>query len=836
MGEVWRAHDTRLDRSVAIKVLPAEFAHNAQLKARFEREAKTISQLNHPNICTLYDVGTESGTEFLVMELVDGETLADRIARGPLPIGDVLRFGVQIAEALDRAHSAGVVHRDLKPGNVMLTRSGAKLLDFGLAKSSGALDISAEAATVQKALTQEGTIVGTFQYMSPEQLEGADVDHRTDIFALGAVLYEMTTGKRAFEGKTKTSLIAAIVSGEPVPISSVQPLVPPALEHVVQKCLAKERDERWQSARDIAGELQWIAQSRSSAESARTATRRRAQPWTLAAAALAAALIAAAATAFVLTRNRHSEPPMVLSLTVPPQAPYAFQYQLALSPDGTMVAFVAHAQSGTSLWVRDLAQREPRPLPQTADAQFPFWSPDGQSIGFFAEGKLKRIAIAGGPPQPICAAAGGHGGDWNRDNVIVCSAGENPLYRVDAGGGAPRPVTRLLPTEEAHRWPSFLPDGNHFVFLGDSSQTENHHIKVGSLGDGSSRDLFQGVTNARFVEPGYLLFVRGGALLAQRFDTKALAVRGEPRVIAENVSGCGENHAKEFSAAANGRLLYRTARPEAQLIRVDRGGNAVENVGEPRRLGENFRSSPDGQRIAFETQDADGRGDDIWVLDRTRPVVSRLTFDAVSDISPTWSPDGTKIAFLSMRSELGGGYLADIASPTNPQRLAENLRPVSWVGDVIAGDVPKGSQIDIVIYSVKSGRTEPYLTSPFAETDPMLSPDGRRIAYRSNESGRDEIYVEDFPSHAHRRQISNAGGIYPAWRRDGRELFYIAADRSLAAVDMGSDAAAPRTLFRLPGDSYEAAADGQHFLVDQPIEDVTKQPITVVTNWLGGGR
>ena len=831
MGEVWRAHDTRLDRSVAIKILPAEFAHNAQLKARFEREAKTISQLNHPNICTLYDVGRENGTDYLVMELVEGETLADRIVRGPLPIGDVLRYGVQIAEALDRAHSAGVVHRDLKPGNIMITRGGAKLLDFGLAKSGAVLTtVSAEEATVARSLTQEGTIVGTFQYMSPEQLEGADVDHRTDIFAFGAVLYEMVTGKRAFEGKNKTSLIAAIVGGEPKAISSVQPMAPLALEHVVQKCLTKERDERWQSARDIAGELQWIAQSRSG-EAAKAPARRRGQPWTLAAVALAAAMIAAAATAFFLMRNRRTDPPMVLSLTLPPNAPYQFFNQAALSPDGTAVAFVTWGGSGHSLWLRELAQREARPLPETAGAMYPFWSPDGQSIGFFADGKVKRIAVAGGPPQVICAAASGLGGAWSGDGVILFGDGENPLYRVDARGGTPKTVTKLTPGEEGHRWPSFLPDGDHFIYLGDAPRTENHHIKVGSLRDGSSRDLFQGVTNAQFVAPGTIFFVRAGALLAQRFDVKALALAGEPRVLAENVAPSGENHVREFSAASNGRLIYRVARPEAQLTWVDRTGKAIETIGEPRRFGPIFRLSPDQQSLVFATLDLDSRGDDIWMIDRGRPVTSRLTFDPATENSPVWSPDGTKLVFLSMRTGLGDAYLTDVASPANVRRLADNLQPTSWVGDLVVGSIGVGSQYDLGVYSFKTGKMEPYVTSPFIEQSPALSPDGRRIAYESNESGRFEVYVEEFPSHARRRQISSGGGADPHWRADGRELYYIARDRSLTAADMTNDKSTPKPLFQIPGDSYEAAADGR-FLVDRPLEDITKQPMTVVTNWL----
>ncbi|HKS25010.1 MAG TPA: protein kinase [Thermoanaerobaculia bacterium] len=831
MGEVWRAHDTRLDRSVAIKLLPGEFAQNAQLKARFEREAKTISQLNHPNICTLYDVGRENGTDYLVMEFVDGETLADRIARGPLPVGDVLRFGVQIAEALDRAHTAGVVHRDLKPGNIMIAKSGAKLLDFGLAKSGAVLTLSADDATVQKSLTQEGTIVGTFQYMSPEQLEGAAVDHRSDIFAFGAVLYEMITGKRAFEGKTKTSLIAAIVGGEPQAISTVQPLAPRALDHVVQKCLAKDRDERWQSARDIAGELQWIAESRSS-ESAKAPARRRAHPWMLAAVALAAAAIAAAATGLVLMRNRHPDRPMVLSLTMPPNAPYQFIQQAALSPDGNSVAFIARTATGTLLLLRDLGQRDARPLPETAGARFPFWSPDSRSIGFFAEGKLKRIAVAGGPPQTICAAGAAHGGSWSRDGVILFSDGENPLYRVDANGGAPRLVTKLAPGEEGHRWPWFLPDGDHFLFLGDAPRTENHHIKVGSLKDGSARDLFQAVTNAQYVEPGYLLFVRGGALIAQRFDAKALNLTGEPAVVAENVTISGDNHLREFSAAGNGRLIYRALRPEAQITLVDRTGKAVETIGEPRRLGTVFRFSPDQQRIAFDTTDADDRGEDVWVLDRSRGVTSRVTFDPATDFSPTWSPDGTKFVFGSFRVATQGAFMADLANPTSARMIAENFRPETWVGDIIAGDTLFSTLTDVRVYSLKTGRVEQYLHSPsFSYLSPALSPDGRWIAYESDESGRSEVYVEEFPSHARRRQISTGGGSYPNWRLDGRELFYISGDHSLAAADVTNEKSTPKPLFHLSGETYEAAADGEHFLVDLPLEDFTKQPFTVMTNW-----
>jgi serine/threonine protein kinase len=465
MGEVWRGRDTRLDRSVAIKILPAEFAQNAQFKQRFEREAKTISQLSHPNICTLYDVGEN----YLVMELLDGESLAEKLAKGPLPLEQVLRYGVQIADALDKAHRAGIVHRDLKPGNIMITKSGAKLLDFGLAKVGASIDL--DGPTQHKPLTQEGAIVGTFQYMAPEQLEGEEADARTDIFAFGAVLYEMATGQRAFEGKTKTSLIASIVTAQPKPMSQVQPLTPPALEHVVRKCLAKDRDDRWQSAHDIAEELRWISEAGSQAGVATSLTLRRKTRERIAwiAALVLTALVAAA---FGLRRPRPI-PVITSSITAPLHAPFEFIGQATLSPDATSIAFVGFGKSGTSLCIRPMDKNEPRQLAGTQGALAPFWSPDGKSLGFFADGKLKRIAVAGGPARVISVAEGPFpGGTWNKHDVIVFSAeGSGPLYRVDAAGGKPQALTKLSPEEEAHRWPAFLPDDEHIIFLGDAART-----------------------------------------------------------------------------------------------------------------------------------------------------------------------------------------------------------------------------------------------------------------------------------------------------------------------------------------------------------------------------
>ncbi|HEY8847820.1 MAG TPA: protein kinase, partial [Thermoanaerobaculia bacterium] len=581
----WRGRDTRLERSVAIKILTAEFAQNPQFKLRFEREARTISQLNHPNICTLYDVGEN----YLVMELLEGESLADRLTKGPLPLEQVLRYGTQIADALDKAHRAGIIHRDLKPGNIMLTKSGAKLLDFGLAKSGAPIDL--DGATQHRPLTQEGTILGTFQYMAPEQLEGEEADARTDIFGFGTVLYEMATGHRAFEGKTKTSLIAAIVSGEPKPMSQIQPLTPPALEHVVRKCLTKDRDDRWQSAHDIAEELRWIGEAGSQAGAAVPLTIRRKSQERIA--WITALVLTAIVAAALGLRRPRPEPAITSSITAPLHAPFEFFAQAALSPDGNSIAFVAHGKSGLSLWIRPIDRNEPRMLPGTQGGRRPFWSPDGRSLGFFGDGKVKRIAVAGGPPQVICDVGGPFGGGaWNRHDVIVFSGADTgPLYRVDAHGGKPQPVTKLGAREEAHRWPQFLPDDEHFIFLGDAARTEDHHIKVGSLGDGSSRDLMQAVTNAIYAEPDQLLFVRDGSLLAQPFNARSLTLDGEPRVVAEHLVENGLHH-YEFSASANGRLTYRSASPDAQLAWVDRTGKVIETVGEPRRFG-TFCISPD---------------------------------------------------------------------------------------------------------------------------------------------------------------------------------------------------------------------------------------------------
>ena len=827
MGEVYRARDTRLERSVAVKILPAEMARDVQLRTRFEREAKTISQLNHPNICTLHDVGEN----FLVMELLEGETLADRIARGPLPMEQVLRFGAEIARALDGAHRHAVTHRDLKPGNVMITRAGAKVLDFGLAKPGNEAVVDLGGATVQKSLTAEGTIVGTFQYMAPEQLEGARVDHRTDIFALGAVLYEMATGKRAFDGKTKTSLIAAIVAAEPKPIHELQPLTPPSFERLVTKCLAKDPEERWQSAHDVADELTWIADTLGKEVGS---GRRSSPPWMFATAALALALIGAVGAA-VFARRSVVEPAMTLSLAMPPRM-FEFYNQAALSPDGATVAFVGYNPGQSALWVRKVDEQKPRMLAGTEGARQPFWSPDGKALGFFAGGKLKRIYVAGGSPQVICPATTGFGGTWNRDGVILFSgAFADPILRVDANGGKPQPVTRLDKTEEAHRWPSFLPDGEHFLFLGDAPLTEDHHIRIGSLKDGTSKVLAQAVTNAVYAEPSTVLFVRGGSLMAQSLDLDGKVLTGEPRVLAENVASNAQNHRFEFSVADRGRLIYRSVNPNSQLAWVDRSGKLLQTLGEPRRYGE-IRLSPDQKRIAFQQMDADGRGEDIWLLDASRGVTTRFTFHPASELASAWSPDGSKIAFMSMRTGYGDLYVSDVANPAAAERITSGQTgtafPTDWSRDGKHIIVERSDErnTDLYVYSFETKKLEPYVNTPYEEYAGVLSPDGTRIAYVSEESGRSEVYVERFPSRAERRQISTSGGWNPRWAPNGRELFYL-TDVEYRSIDVTDENAASQVLFRDTSGTYDVAADGQRLLIARPVEDITTVPLTFVSNW-----
>ena len=841
MGEVYKARDTRLDRAVAVKILPAEFAQNAQHKTRFEREAKTISQLNHPNICTLHDVGHENGTDYLVMELLEGESLADRIAKGPLPLSEVLKYGVQIAEALGKAHRESVIHRDMKPGNIMLTKSGAKLLDFGLAKS-GFVPLAPDGGTIQKPLTQQGTILGTFQYMAPEQLAGEEPDARTDIFALGAVLYEMTTGKRAFEGKSKTSLIGAIVSGQPKPISELQPLTSPALEHVIKKCLAKEPDDRWQSATDIAEELRWIGEVGSQAGVSTPLTMRRKTreliAWAL------AAMFAVSTVVFAigyLQRAPRPVAPIHFVITPPPGTsliPFD-ELGLSLSPDGSRLAFVAIGQDGKKkIWLRSFDSLDAQAIPETDGAWYPFWSPDGRYLGFFADGKLKKVDLLGSSPQTLCDAPSGRGGTWSRDGVILFAPNiESPIYKVAASGGAPSPVTRYDPkTEVTHRWPQFLPDGRHFFYVVRAKEKgkERGRLFVASLDSPEGKLVSEDASNATFIPPNQLLFGRSGDLLTQPFDLEQFRTIGEPiPLVKEKLSWWEAKNFFVFTAAPNGALVYLPAVAQRVQMRwVDRTGRPVADIDEPGFI-HDARLSPDGGKIAYVRSETAGRSD-IWIRDLGRDQSSRFTFASGIYNAPRWSPDASRIAFECQPKNVLDLCIKGFNGDVDLLLESSNFKTLgSWSpdGSAIAYTVqdPQTSLDLWLLPQTGSRQPKVFLRTAYEERDPEFSPNGRWVAYVSNESGKPEVYVRGVASTSAQWQISTAGGAQPRWRRDGKEIFFTSPDGKLmaASVDatMTFQPANPRPLFELPALPRRGAPifedvspDGQKFLLTVPTE------------------
>jgi len=847
MGEVYRARDTRLDRSVAIKVLPAELAHRADLRARFEREARTISSLNHPNICALYDVGDD----YLVMELLEGETLAERIARGSVPIEQLLRTGIEIADALDKAHRRGIIHRDLKPANIMLTKSGAKLLDFGLAKESPLGGDDQTDATVAKGLTSEGTIVGTFQYMSPEQLEGANADARTDIFALGAVLYEMATGRRAFEGKSRASLIAAILGTQPPPIAQLRPMTPPALDRVVQACLAKDPDDRWQTAHDVMLELRFIAESSSAAGVPAPVARRRA--WRERGAWIVAAAAVVAATVIAITAMKRTPPVGGLAqfaIDMPPDLTlFPFDTKgMAISPDGTMIAFVAaDVQGKPSLYIRNLATTKITPLAGTDDASYPFWSPDSSQLGFFAGQKLHRIDARGGTAVTLADAASARGGTWNRDGVIVFAPTiSSELYRISAGGGRPERVTKFERKQIRHRWPWFLPDGKHFLYgAGDD-------LMAGSLDGKLHKRIVANVSNAVFAPPDRLVFSRGAVLMSQRFDPDALAVSGEAAPLPfGNVAHMSSKQLSIVSASENGTLAFLPEPDGAtRLVWVDRKGHEDGEIGEAGGY-DDAALSPDGKRIAVARSAPDGN--DIWLVDASNGSFSRLTFHPGLYGFPCWSRDSKQIAFFLQMNATGQVCTRSLDGAERTPVLMSGTwqMPNDYSPDgttlltfvqtpTAAGD----------LYTLSLGEKPvmtPFVATPFDESAATFSPDGRWVAYQSNASMRNEVYVRRYPLGPEQWQISNAGGGSPMWSPDGKELFYASGD-TIMRVPIGGGAAlnpgTPAPLFRIPG--HHAAPrlsgsvsrpvisgitpDKQHFLFRLGTEQGLPS-INVVLNW-----
>lgn len=847
MGEVFLARDTRLGRNVAIKLLPPELAANAQFRSRFEREAKTISQLNHPHICTLHDIGTEDGSSYLVMELVSGESLSEVLSRRPLPPADVLRYGAQIAEALAAAHSAGVVHRDLKPGNVMITKSGAKLLDFGLAKSS-VIDVDADDATQHKPLTQEGTILGTFQYMAPEQLEGEEADARTDIFALGALLYEMATGVRAFGGKTKTSLIAAIVKEQPPPISQLQPLAPAALQHVIDRCLAKDRDERWQSARDVAAELRWISAAGSQVGAPAPAVRRGVRRKSLLVIAVLGWLLAclgAGATLTTWRRAQAASKPTRLEIAQPLDE--SFNQPLAVSPDGRRVAMIVPG-TPPHLAVRDLDSGETRHLAGTGAAIFPFWSPAGNALGFFATGSLKTVDLLTGAVQTVCAAAEGRGGTWGRDGVIVFAPDyRSPLMKVSENGGLPSPATSL-PAENSHRNPMFLPDGKHFLYcaVSLSSNVAETSVRVASIDGSVDRPVLPHASNLSFVD-GMLLFARDRNLVAQPFDVKSMAVQGKPVVLAQSVEWYLARWLATFGAGGDTLVYRRAPAPQRQLLVLD------SPTGAPRPFGEVASYaypavSPDGQKVTVNRGSTAAGGSDLWMIDVASGSTVRVTFRAqgTMDDTASFSPDGQRMAVASTDAEgmhrawlqpVGGGaeeYL-------RPDSELDFVRVGDWTADgravlTEAQRPMRASDIELIPLD-GSRRMLPLLNSVASENLPTISPNGRWMAYESDESGRVEIYVTDFPAAKSKWQVSNGGGSMPGWSADGDTLYYLSNRRLLAASvrvagGFSSDPAKPVDALGEGITGYAVARNTGRIIALREL-DSGEPPLTVVLNWRG---
>jgi Tol biopolymer transport system component len=853
MGEVYRALDTRLERTVAVKILPSHLSEDPEAKQRFDREARAISSLSHPNICHLYDVGQQDGTSYLVMEYLEGETLSDRLVRGALPLGQVLKYGAQIADALHKAHRCGVVHRDLKPGNVMLTASGAKLLDFGLAKPAAMLSgtaLTAEAVP-STPMTQEGTIVGTFQYMSPEQVEGKELDGRSDIFSLGAVLYEMVTGKRAFPGKSQLSVASAILEKEPEPISAVKPMTPRGLDHVVRKCLAKAPDERWQSAGDLAGELRWIGDAEKPEQPlAATAPKAACRRW-VAAGFVACALLAGAGLGW-------------WSKSIAPKQTtfFASPFQLgpnglALSPDGKMVAMVAYWDQGNKymIWKYRLGDALPAIVEGTDGASYPFWSPDGQSIGFFAQGKLKRTDIGGKSMQVICDAPNGRGGAWNKDGVIAFTPDVfTGLYRVSAAGGTPTPLAKQdeARLESSHRWPAFLPDGKHFLYLAANfaGHFDMNAIFLGSLDSTEKKLVVAASSNPVYVHPGYLLYVRDGALVAQRFDLGTYSVNGDAQLIQNDIQYLVQIDQGLFDAAPNGTLIMETGKggSESQLTWFDRTGKKMESVGGIGSFA-NPNLSPDGKRVAYDQASPGGREIGVWVHDLTTDAATRLTLSAALNQVAVWSPDGKKVVFTSNRTLFNRMFVknADGSGPeeeiANPDQ--DKIRQVvAWDWSRDGKYLLVRSESELWYYSTSDKKSHPYLQGQYAVRNAQISPDGKFVAYSSNETGGWEVYVTPFPVPSSKWQVSHGGGEEPRWKREGKELFYLSPEGALmsAKVNLGSsfEAMTPVALFQSRRRqkissqdvfTYAVRNDGNRFLFNTIVDRRQATPLWIMQNW-----
>jgi Tol biopolymer transport system component len=862
MGEVYRARDTRLDRAVAIKVLASHQSSSPETRQRFEREARAISQLSHPNICALYDVGEQDGADYLVMELLDGETLAGRLKKGGLPVEQTVRYGAQIAAALDCAHRQGIAHRDLKPANVMLTKAGVKLLDFGLAKAFAPLFPEAAVSAVPTAaaappLTGDGAIPGTVQYMAPEQLEGRPTDARSDIFALGAVLYEMATGRRAFNASSTVALASAILHAEPAPISSVLPLSPASLDRLIRRCLAKDPDQRWQSAHDVGLQLESMANTSDQnapigPASAVAGPRRgwmRWVPWAVAAAAM---VVAATVWLRPMLRNAPAAPAPVRFLLPPPPGGAFYQSAenvgVAISPDGSRVAFSARDASGTlRVWLRPVAALDATAVPGTNDATSLFWSPDGRSLAFFTGTKLRRIDLPGGAPVSICDVREGIGfaGSWGADGQILFSSIEGEaIYSVAASGGVPAAMLKRDSAlgETRLNWPYFLPDGRRFLYL-QRRRDASAHLMLAEAGK-TPRDVMPVQSSVQYVDPGYLVFGREGALVGQRFDLGQGAVVGAPFSIADPLSYFITTTVARFAASLNGALVYQSRDNAQRLVWFDRSGRDVGAVGE---IGQYKapRLSPDGRRLAFDR--IAGGGNDVWETDLERRAETRVTMDPSSEGYAVWMPDGRSVFYNAdrggppqiFRKNLTTGREDSVLPSSGTYQQPEDVSPDGKI--LLYGQRAAGGNNIWMLALDGSHAPAVVVDSPFDEEMVRFSPDGRFFSFHSNASGGWDVYVSPFPPTGEKIRISPTGGYEARWSRDGKELFYVSADGRVMAVPIQTSPAlrigTPVSLFQIdvkrPWAEFDVSSTGR-FLAVVTESRASQQPLTVVLNWTAG--
>jgi serine/threonine protein kinase/Tol biopolymer transport system component len=806
MGEVYKAKDTRLDRTVAIKVLPEGFSHDPARRERFEREARAVSRLNHPHVCTLHDVGHHEGIDFIVMEYIEGKTLADRLKNGALPVEQAVEYGIQIADALDKAHRQGVVHRDLKPGNVMLTKSGVKLLDFGLAKfqrdGGGFSEISegSEEETGHKPLTGEGAIVGTLQYMAPEQLEGKDVDTRTDLFAFGAVLYEMVTGRTAFEGKSQASLIGAILKDEPPPISQLRSMTPPRLDRIVQRCLAKDPEERWQSARDLVLEMK----SQPADAAAPTAASRRG---VLLFAAAAGLILAAALGGYFMRAHPIPGPLTHLSINVPSKDSNG----IALSPDGRVLAYTDVEGGISKVYLRNLAGTDVSPVEGSEGAVFPFFSPEGQWLGFIVGDEVKKVPRSGGLPSTIgTMPTRVMGATWGEDGAILLGSPVG-LWRLREGGAQPELIAPVEGGEGSRADPETVPSERAVLYTAVFGGSTTR-IGVASLDTGESHTLIDGYF-PRYSPTGHFLYEDQGTLWATRFHAQRMEVTGSPIAIQEGV--VSSSRGAQYALSTNGTLVYGQG-SASELVWIERTGEPTPIPGGSGLT--HLRVSAGGRRTAGVMDS------DIWILDLSRHTRERLTFEG-SNSGPLWTPDGERIVFRATRGDEPAIYWKNAdGSGTAERLLSGEAVALSWTpdGSVLGFQQPDTTgQLDIWLLAMGANRApEKFIGGPFNELAPNFSPDGRVLAYVSDESGRQEVYAQPHPEPGPRVRVSTEGGVGPVWSRDGTELFY-AKGQQLFAVSVQTgpklEFGTPRLLFEGPyafdaldgHPHYDVAPDGR---------------------------